>query len=187
MNDDTFLDARVRRGLQALPLPDDARTIAALDTVLAERPGRSRAALTWAAAAAAVVGLGVPLLLRSQLAGDEPEPAPQPDVGLSGSWTRQVTSAQETGWSGRWTVGFDDSGVLVLGAPAGARDVSDGAAYAVDGSRVRMDAFVNSVCDSLPPGVYAWSHAEGGLRLIALDDPCEPRTEVFEGTWAEGP
>ncbi len=188
VNADAFLDARVRRGLQSLPAPDDVRTTAALAAVRAEHrePARPPWALVAAAAAVVVVLLvSLPLLLRSELLGDEPDPAPAPASTLSGSWTRDVTSTQDRSWVGTWSIGFADRGVLMLSPPTRAREVGDGAAYTTDGPQVRMDAFVNSLCDGLPPGVYGWAQTGGGLRLTVLDDACEARAEVFEGTWRQ--
>ena len=186
--DDALLDARVRRGLQALPVPDDARTLAALGSVTSTHRAPAHNPWLLSAAAAAVVALlvTVPLLLRGQLGSPEPEPAPAPDSRLSGFWSRTVAVAADETWVGTWTLGFDAGGVLRVGPPT-AVEATDGASYAVNGSQVRLDAFVNGACDSLPPGVYTWSRTGDALRLTPVDDDCEARTDVFEGSWAEQP
>lgn len=188
MNDDSVLDARVRRGLQALPVPDERRTAAALDEVTRGRPVPGR---PWhlAIAAAVVVALLVlgPQLLRSLLAEEEPEPAPRPGGGLSGTWVRTLDGAQDPAWNGPWTIAFADGGVLTLSPPRALPAGTDGAAYATSGAQVRVDAFVNGICNELSPGTYAWSRSADGLRLTAVDDACAPRVELLAGTWTEQP
>jgi hypothetical protein len=185
-HEDALLDARVRRGLQSLPVPDDARTLDALGSVTSTRSATSRNPWLLTAAAALVVAalVVVPLLLGGQLGSSEPAPAPAPEPELTGTWSRTVPVASDEDWVGTWTLGFDQGGVLRIEPPAPV-DAVDGAAYAVDGTQVRLDAFVNGVCDSLPPGVYIWSRAGATLRLTAVEDECAARIEVFEGSWAD--
>ena len=82
---------------------------------------------------------------------------------------------------------FDGRGVLTLTPPTKSVDGTDGASYAVAGAQVRVDAFVNGVCNELPPGTYSWSTSGDGLRLTAVDDPCAPRAALLAGTWTGGP
>lgn len=189
MNDDTLLDARVRRGLQALPVPDEARTAAALDAVTGYGLPPRREPWRLALVAAVVVGLVVlgPQLLRGLLDHDEPAPAPSPGVELGGTWSRTLENAEQPSWDGVWAIGFGDRGVLVLAPPTTSPAGTDGAAYAVSGSEVRVDAFVNGLCNSLPPGTYSWSISDGALRLTAVDDACSSRAELFAGTWRAAP
>lgn len=188
MNDDALLDARVRRRLQALPLPDEQRTGAALEEVIASSPS-SRRAWHLALAAAVVVALLVlgPQLLRSLLAGEDPEPARSPGGELRGTWARTLDGARDPAWNGSWTIGFAERGVLTLSPPRTLVAGTDGAAYDASGPQVRVDAFVNGVCNELPPGTYAWSRSADGLRLTAVDDACAPRVELLAGTWTEQP
>lgn len=189
MNDDAQLDARVRRALQALPVPDDVRTGEVLDAVVGHR--RTPSGERWRLALVAAVAVGllvlVPQLLTSVLGDDAPAPAPSPAGGLGGTWSRTVEGARQPGWDGVWTIGFGDDGVLALGAPTASAGGTDGAAYAVSGAQVRVDAFVNGVCNERPPGTYSWSTSAGGLRLTALDDACAPRVELLAGTWGVVP
>lgn len=185
MNDDALLDARLRRGLQALPAPDEARTAAALAEVTGR--GRPPAREPWLVALVAAVVVGVlvlgPKLLRALVGDDELAPAPSPRSELQGTWSRALEARVQPTWSGEWEVTFGDGGVLGLTAPAGAESVTDGAAYAVTGAQVRVDAFVNSVCYELAPGAYTWAVVADGLRLTPLADDCDARVELLAGTW----
>lgn len=189
MNDDALLDARLRRGLQALPAPDEARTAAALAEVTGR--GRPPAREPWLVALVAAVVVGVlvlgPQLLRALVGDDEPAPAPSPRSELQGTWSRMFDGARTPSWTGVWTIGFEARGVLTVTPPTASPEGTDGAAYDVSGAQVRVDAFVNGVCNELPPGTYSWSTARDTLRLTAVDDQCAPRAELFTGTWAVVP
>ena len=186
MNDEMMLDARVRRGLQALPVPAAPSTTAALARVTGRE--RRTARDPWRVALVAAVAAGLvmagPALLRTVAGGDdEPTPAPSAGSELHGSWTRTADPRTEPSWQGEWQVSFDDQGVLGVTSPAGARAVTEGAAYAVTGSQLRVDLFVNSVCYEIPPASYLWSVSSDGLRLTSRDDDCAPRRELLSGTW----
>jgi hypothetical protein len=182
--DDSVLDARVRRALQAVAAPDQVETLRALEQVQHAKWPRLRRPVPALAAAAALVLIS--LVTWRALPGDpEPEPAPAPGPELDGSWTRVVEAREEPSWSGRWTVTFGADRVLDLVPPARAAEVTDGTSYEVTGSQLRVDAFVNSVCYELPPGAYAWARDGGGLRITVIDDQCTARVELFTGVWGE--
>lgn len=195
-DDDTRLDARVRRAITALPTPDDAETHRALLNVLerssGRRAGRPYVARRWGAplaAAAAAVGVVAATVAVGALIASGPDqtPSPQgpaPDT-LSGTWQRRV--APEAGLvSGRWTMTFRPDGVLALTGPAGAPS-AEGASYSGDRSRIRVDAFVNNVCAELPAGTYEWKVAGSDLTLVRVDDPCPTRADLLAGTWSTVP
>jgi hypothetical protein len=171
--------------LQAVPVPDEARTNAALDAILSG--GRSTSRRSWPlVAAAAVVALllvVVPFVLQARLGDDRPDPAPAPRDGLTGSWSRTAEVSQQPSWSGRWTIAFGDGGVLTMIPPPDADEAGDGVSYVEEGRQVRLDAFVNGACADLPPGRYAWEVSTGTLRLTVVDDACEVRASVFAATW----
>ena len=190
MNDDAaLLDARIRRELQALPALDEARVAAALAEVTGR--GRPPAREPWLVALVAAVVVGVlvlgPQLFRAVVEDVEPAPAPSPGAELRGTWSRALEARTQPSWSGEWKVTFADGGVLGMTGPVGARSVTDGAAYAVTGAQVRVDAFVNSVCYELAPGAYTWVVVADGLRLTPLSDDCAARVELLAGTWRAVP
>jgi hypothetical protein len=82
---------------------------------------------------------------------------------------------------------LEDKGVLVFRAPAGAGNISDGAAYDVSGGQFRVSAFVNTVCPEMPAGVYRWSHSGTGLTFVAVSEPCAVRQDLLTGDWARVP
>lgn len=186
MNDDALLDARVRRALQSLPVPDDARTATVLEDVSSRRrPVGEPWHLVLAAAVVVAVLVLAPVLLRSMVDDPRPAPARHPGSELVGTWSRVLDAAQAPEWDGRWTIGFEDRGVLSLTPPATIGAGTDGAAYDVSGAQLRVDAFVNGVCNELPPGTYSWSLSDEGLRLTPLEDACAQRAALFSGTWRE--
>ncbi len=98
---------------------------------------------------------------------------------LDGRWTR-------TTHDGVWVISFDTHRTLSLQVPSTVPAASfpvDGASYATDGDTVRIAAFVNGDCYTLPVGTYHWTRSGGVLRLQAVADPCSTRRELFAGTW----
>lgn len=195
-DDDTRLDARVRRALTTLPAPDQEQTRAALHTVLerstGRRPDRSASTRWGRATLAAAATVGVVAATAAVGAfitedSDRPPPLERPTPATAiGTWERLVTASGADATSGRWTMTLTPEGVLRLTGPAGAPS-SEGASYSIDGRRVRVDAFVNNVCADLPAGTYGWTVATGDLTLSLLDDPCTPRADLFSGTWRSVP
>lgn len=109
------------------------------------------------------------------------EVAVAPPVGLSGSWSRVIDGRT-------WTIEFASGAVLEVSAPDASRYGTDGAAYAQEGSTVRLDAFANAACDELVPGTYQWTVSRATvLDLQARTEPCAERQAVFEGRWTAQP
>lgn len=190
-DDDTRLDARVRRALTTLPAPDDHDTRVALQAVLERSTAHAgRPTGRWAApmaAAAAVVVVAVTTAVVALVTEDREPPSPtQPPDSPSGTWQRQVPGPATDQWAGTWTMTLTPDGVLVLSGPAGAPP-GEGASYSTDQRRVRVDAFANNACADLPVGTYEWRTSDSVLTLVLVDDPCEPRSDLFTGTWRRAP
>jgi hypothetical protein len=188
MSPDARLDARIRAGLLDEPTIDEADTRDALRVVLdrSGRPARRRrtgAVVAMAAAAAAIVGL---LVVPGLLLDDEPvkPPVAPPSVDSSvilGDWQRAVVGAETL--TGSWRMDLGADGVVTLEAPAGSPVETDGVSYGLTDDLLRLDAFVNGVCAEQPAGQYRWAVVGATLWLTVVDEPCDQRAEVFEGSW----
>jgi len=193
MTDDMHLDARVRGALQDLPMPSEPETAQALRAVLDHRRPLPRRAAMWAplAAAAAVVIIAVliPLLRPDSHAGGPAPVAVSPTVlpGVEGTWWHDVSGATDASWNGRWVMTLNDRGVMALVPPSRATQVSDGAAYAVSGEQIRVNAFVNDLCSEMPAGVFGWARAGDRLMLVPISEPCPDRKDLFTGAWSKSP
>jgi hypothetical protein len=187
MTDPRF-DARIRNALQLMPSPSAPETNHALRAVLDR--SRRRRLPAWASIAAAAAITGILLLVALLAFGPDRDHSPQPSQSPSsgpaveGTWQRTVRGAADDSWNGTWTVTLQRNGAMVLDSPTGARNVDDGAAFAVSGSQLRLDAFVNGVCPDEAPGTYGWSRTGGRLILVTITEPCAIRRDLFAGTWA---
>lgn len=194
-DDETRLDARVRRALTALPAPDDVDTRTALRSVLDRSPGRGHdrpsAARRWgaplaAAAAVAAVAAAVTVGALVTPGPDRTAPLEGPLETPTGTWERQVPPSEEAPIRGRWTMTLTPDGVLALVGPKGAPS-AEGASYSNDRRQVRVDAFVNNMCGELPAGTYEWRLATGDLTLSVVDDSCRARADLLAGSWSAVP
>lgn len=93
------------------------------------------------------------------------------------------------GVAGLWTLRLQPDGVALLSAPQtfqpGASSLS-GITYALAGDRFRTDLFYNDFCSSI--GTYAWSLAQGSLRLTPVDETCPiRRTLLSTASWDVAP
>jgi hypothetical protein len=186
MTDDTRLDSLVRGALTELPLPDDAQTRAALGNVLERSRAPRVRSRAWVAPAliAAAVALAALAGVRLVTAQEQSTPTPSaPTDALVGDWQRQVSGAEKSSWDGRWRLAIADDGVLLLSGPARTKVSSEGASYAATDAQIRIDVFVNSACPEMAAGVYGWERTGARLTLTLVEDPCEARAEMFDGTW----
>jgi hypothetical protein len=98
-------------------------------------------------------------------------------------------AVKRDGLAGRWTLRLQPDGVALLSAPEtfqpGASSLS-GITYALAGDRFRTDLFYNDFCSSI--GTYAWSLAQGSLRLTPVDETCPiRRTLLSTASWDVAP
>lgn len=147
----------------------------------AQRTRRRRVGL--AAAAAVLVAAGVGGVLQLQSSSTPPPAVEQPHATLAGSWTRTVTSGAVG--DGAWTLSFEGPPVLRMEGPTDrpATSVTDGASYTVSGDEVRVNIFVNGVCDVAPVGTYRWTVDGALLYLEPIDEGCAARRQLLTGTW----
>lgn len=198
-DDDTRLDARVRRALATLPTVDDVDTRDALQSVLerseSRRGGSPSAARRWTgpvAAAVAVAAVAATVALGAVVVVPGPEPDRAPPLAgptpstISGSWERRVPASRADEVAGGWSMTLASDGVLRLSGPDGAPS-AEGASYSTEGTRLRVDAFVNNVCAELPAGTYEWLVSSDALTLAVVDDPCPARADLLVGTWRPVP
>jgi hypothetical protein len=189
MNDPRF-DSRLRNALQRVPTLSDPDTTHALHDVL-ER-SRSRKPRAWVPIATAAVITGILMLVLPLVLGSDrdlsqrPSQTPPSGPAVEGIWQRTVRGAADHSWNGPWTMTLRGNGVLMLAAPAGARNVDDGASFDVSGGQVRFDAFINGVCPEQTPGTYRWARTGSRLTLVPLTEACAIRQDLFAGTWTGG-
>ena len=188
MSDDPRLDARLRAALLDGPAPDELRTRAALDDVLARSSAsqrRRRVAIPLAVAAAVLAVLAVlPVLVPRGDDRERPQPVEPVPTAVEGSWRRTAQGLGPAGWDGAWQVTLDADGVLRVRGPVSADVRVDGASYRVDGDLLLLDPFVNDVCADADAGLYRWRRAGDRLVLSAVEEPCPAREALFDGTWS---
>jgi len=191
MTEDGRFDSRLAIALQeSFAAPEMRETVAGRERGVergARRRRRRRVVLPAAIAAAVLATVGiVPWalgLFDDQRPTRNVETAAAPIVGEV--WRRDVTGGGQKGWQGTWTLLLKPDGALVLSMPPGLRGVgTDGNSWRIEGSTLRVDAFVGGPCSDLPPGTYAWRRSGGALVLSVVQDTCQARAAVFDGPWS---
>lgn len=171
----------------ALHRADDLPVETAYDAVVARSAQRTlRRRIGLAAVVAVLVVAGVGGVLGLQAPPAPPPAVDHPHATLQGAWTRTVTGG-EVG-DGAWTLTFADPPMLEIVGPPDrpSTSVTDGASYTVSGDEVRVNIFVNGVCDVAQVGTYRWTATGGLLYLDVIADDCEQRQELLVGTWVHG-
>jgi hypothetical protein len=98
-------------------------------------------------------------------------------------------AVKRDGVAGQWTLRLQPDGVALLSAPATFQPGSSGLSgitFALAGDRFRTDLFYNDYCTSI--GTYAWSLAQGSLRLTPVDETCPIRRALLStASWDVAP
>jgi hypothetical protein len=191
-------EPRLRQDLRDTAEARSVETEAALRAVLARAAvvRRRRRARRMVIGFLAVAASVVVLLQARPLLGGRALPPTTVDTSTpsrgsvvatpAGAWRRDVTGGPAAGGvDGRWTMRLRDDGTVDLAGPSSG-PATDGVSWAVEGDRLRLNAFVNDVCGNEGAGTYRWSRGARGLTLAAVSDTCRVRVAVFAGTWAPG-
>jgi hypothetical protein len=187
------LDRRLRDELQreaARIEPDVGRGLAAVETRARRHATAGLGSLLAAAAAVAVLVVGIQALQSTspdiEPGGSVPPTRLSPSPGAAGiAGTYRATldasdgGAEFADVAGEWMIELRPDGVMLMAPPATFREGSapqSGVAYSIEGERFRSNLFQER-CNSI--GVYAWILDGGVLTLTPVDDDCELRPVVL--------
>ena len=173
--------------------PDVGRGLLAVEARARRRESGGLGSLVVAAAAVALIVVGVQAL-RSTSPDTEPGGSvpptllsPSPGTADIAGTYRATLEASDGGAefadvAGEWTMELRPDGVMLMAPPAAFREGStpqSGVAYSIDGERFRSNLF-QQLCNSI--GAYGWVLDGEVLTLTSVDDSCALRRVVLAST-----
>lgn len=110
-------------------------------------------------------------------------PSPGANDAIAGSYTVRLPetdpSVSRFDLAGSYTLRLRPSGILLLSVPPGFQPEGlSSILFRLSGNLFTTNAFANFDCRN-EVGTYRWSLANGELRFVPVDEPCEVRKVLF--------
>jgi hypothetical protein len=179
------VEDRLRAGLSAetqIVQPDTEIQLAAVQRRRRRRQTARYSAVGATAAAALIGATFVPSILSD---GQRMSPARAPR--LPGTYVAVVdgSRAAQEDMVGRWALVLEEDGTLDIDPPSSYARAATGAAYSVDGERLKTNALLDHPgCQTTPSGEYTWTLQDDVLDFRVVDDDCPARLVLFDDpTW----